>query len=105
MKVRFRELFAGDLIDHLESFQISALQLGRELRAKRSQMGLVDMDGLANSVRGLFQLIRNKDSYIGEARATRILRYRAKPVWGLDPSADRPDLENAIAWVDTVQEN
>jgi hypothetical protein len=84
MKVRVRELFVGDLIDHLESFQIAAIELARELRAKRNQTGLVDTDGLAKSVQGLFQLIRNKDSYIGTTRATRILRHRAKPVWGLD---------------------
>jgi hypothetical protein len=105
MKVRVRELFVGDLIDHLESFQIAAIELGRELRARRNKMGLVNTDGLATSVQELFQLIRSKDSYIGTTRATRILRHRAKPVWGLDPSADRPDLENAIAWVDTVEEN
>ena len=105
VKIRFRELFAGDLIDHLEHFQVVATELGRELRAKRNQMGLVNMDGLASSVRGLFQLIRNKEDFIGKTRATRVLRHGAKPVFGLDPSADRPDLEQAIIWVDTVEEN
>lgn len=105
MKRFWGELFPGDLVEHLEFLHSEALDLMRRLRAKRNQMQLSPGDALRDEAQEFFKRVRDKDDILTVARGTRILRFGAGEVWGLDPSADRPSLENSIAWVDRVIQN
>ena len=105
MKRFWSELFPGDLIDTLEFMHLEALDLMRRLRARRNQMHLDPIDYLRDEAQTFFQRVREKDDILTVARGTRILRFGAGEVWGLDPSAERPKLEETIAWVDRVIEN
>src|SRR6266480_4781635 len=105
MTDRFRELWQSDAKENLEFFHKEALELARDLRARRDESARVDMDRLANDVQTFFNRIREKDELLGMVRGTRLLRHGALPVYGLDKSARVVDLEAAIAWLDKVVEN
>ena len=93
-------------MDNLEYLRDHVLSLGRELRAKRSAMGLVDMDGLAKTAQKLVKCLNEKETILGLPRITRILRHRAgASVWGISPAAKHPDIESTIEWLDQVVEN
>lgn len=99
-----KELFPSDQIETLEFLHSEALSLTRQLRARRNSMGLNPVT-VAEEAQMLVNRVRGKDDILGVAVGTRILRFGAGTVWGLDPSADRPDLERTIAWVDRVIQN
>lgn len=68
-------------------------------------MGLNPIDELKERARDLFNRIRSRDDVLTVARGTRILRFGAGEVWGIDPSAQDAQLEDTIAWMDRVIEN
>ena len=98
-------MFPGDLEDQLEFLHEAALELGRRTRARRNWGGLNPEDELAKDVQQFFVRVREKDDLIGVHRGTRILRFDADPVFGLDPSAQRGTVENAAEWIDLVVSN
>jgi hypothetical protein len=105
MRRFWSELFPGRLLEVLEELHTEALELMRELRARRNPMQLNPVDELALRAQKLFAKIRSRDDVLTVARGTRILRLGAGEVWGIDPSVQTPKLEDTIAWMDRVIEN
>jgi len=105
MTDRFRELWRPDVTQNLEFLHEKALELSRELRARRDEHGLLDEGRLKLDVENFFNRVREKDDIIGSVRGTRLPRRGATPVFGIDPSARLPNLETAIEWLDKVVEN
>jgi hypothetical protein len=104
MRIRFKDLFPGDLLDHLEEYHVEAIRIGREIKAQR---GLVtpNFNHVTKLTTTFFQKIIQKDDFLGLPRATRIVRFGAPPVAGLDSATVFVDLEDSIKWIDQVQTN
>ena len=90
MPRRYHELLTNDVSDTLEWLREHVLSEARELRAKRNWGGLTDEDDLKLRAQRLSQRVREKDDILGVSRGTRLLKHRADPVWGIDPSAIHP---------------
>lgn len=105
MRRFWRELFPGNLVTVLEELHTEALALMRRLRARRNPMELQPVQELAEEARQFFNRVRERDDVLTVARGTRILRHGAGQVWGIDPSARQPNLEDTVAWMDRVIEN
>jgi hypothetical protein len=105
MKRIWRELFPGNLVTVLEELHVEALSLMRRLRARRNPMDLQPVQELAEEAQRFFNHVRERDGVLTVARGTRVLRFGAGQVWGIDPSARGPSLEDTISWMDRVIEN
>jgi hypothetical protein len=104
LPARYRELVTKDVTDTLETLREEILNQGNHLRAKREPGSSVNMDDLKACANTVFRMIEQKGDVLGLPRRIRLLRHRARPVFGIDPSA-ATEIEPTIAWFDQIVEN
>jgi hypothetical protein len=104
LPARYRELVTRDVTDTLEALREEILKQGNNLRTMRAPGSAVNMDDLKTRANTVFKMVEGKGEMLGLPRRIRLLRHRARPVFGIDPSA-ATEIEPTIAWFDQIVEN